>query len=71
MMNNKLTENVCGICANCVPQIDGGSGFKTCAEAHAAEQEDCMTGEYICGDCGCDTGNPEYIHYCREDNSND
>ncbi|WP_343439681.1 hypothetical protein [Enterobacter hormaechei] len=27
----------CGICAQCVPQIDGGSGFSNCAEAHAAE----------------------------------
>ncbi|HCB1524514.1 TPA: hypothetical protein MYO68_004461 [Citrobacter braakii] len=25
--NNKK----CGICADCVPQIDGGSGFKNCA----------------------------------------
>ncbi|KAF1367512.1 hypothetical protein [Yokenella regensburgei] len=27
----------CGICAGCVPQIDGGSGFNNCAEAHEAE----------------------------------
>lgn len=27
----------CGICAECVPQINGGSGFSNCAEAHAAE----------------------------------
>lgn len=27
----------CGICAKCVPQINGGSGFSNCAEAHAAE----------------------------------
>lgn len=31
--NNKQ----CGICADCVPQIDGGSGFNNCAEAHAAQ----------------------------------
>ena len=35
-MNNKPTDNECGICANCALQINGGSGFKTCAEAHAA-----------------------------------
>ncbi|HBN5748674.1 TPA: hypothetical protein L3G55_002733 [Citrobacter freundii] len=27
----------CGICANCVPQVFGGSGFTNCADAHAAE----------------------------------
>lgn len=27
----------CGICADCVPQINGGSGFKNCAEAHDAQ----------------------------------
>ncbi|WOR42012.1 hypothetical protein R4T16_12220 [Citrobacter freundii] len=27
----------CGICANCVPQFGGGSGFTNCADAHAAE----------------------------------
>lgn len=27
----------CGICAKCAPQINGGSGFSNCAEAHAAE----------------------------------
>ncbi|EMU1126930.1 hypothetical protein WM508_004840 [Citrobacter koseri] len=31
--NNKQ----CGICADCVPQINGGSGFNNCAEAHAAQ----------------------------------
>lgn len=31
--NNKQ----CGICAACVPQIDGGSGFINCEEAHAAQ----------------------------------
>lgn len=31
--NNKR----CGICADCVPQINGGSGFNNCAEAHAAQ----------------------------------
>lgn len=33
----KFTKGECGICANCVPQIDGGSGFKNCQEAHAAQ----------------------------------
>ncbi|EEA0954270.1 hypothetical protein JGY68_002138 [Salmonella enterica] len=33
MTNNKQ----CGICANCVPQIGGGSGFNNCEEAHAAQ----------------------------------
>lgn len=37
MTNNKLTNNQCGICADCVPQINGGSGFNNCAEAHAAQ----------------------------------
>lgn len=37
MTDNKLTNNQCGICADCVPQIDGGSGFNNCAEAHAAQ----------------------------------
>lgn len=32
-MNNKQ----CGICVNCVPQINGGSGFNNCDEAHAAQ----------------------------------
>lgn len=27
----------CGICADCAPQINGGSGFKNCAEAHDAQ----------------------------------
>lgn len=36
-INNKLTNNQCGICADCVPQINGGSGFTNCADAHAAE----------------------------------
>jgi hypothetical protein len=30
-------KGYCGICANCVPQIDGGSGFNNCEEAHAAQ----------------------------------
>ncbi|EAN0852635.1 hypothetical protein D7C21_14905 [Salmonella enterica] len=34
MSNDK---GYCGICTNCVPQIDGGSGFNNCAEAHAAQ----------------------------------
>lgn len=34
MTNNK---GYCGICADCVPQIDGGSGFNNCEEAHAAQ----------------------------------
>lgn len=36
-MTNKpeqLKVKQCGICADCVPQIDGGSGFKNCVEAH-------------------------------------
>ena len=32
-----LIKQQCGICAECVPQIDGGSGFTNCADAHAAE----------------------------------
>ncbi|MFS9379441.1 hypothetical protein QNN88_01920 [Citrobacter sp. ANG330] len=35
MTNNKQ----CGICADCVPQINGGSGFNNCEEAHAAMSE--------------------------------
>lgn len=27
----------CGICANCVPQINGGSGFNNCEEANAVQ----------------------------------
>ncbi|EOG7023728.1 hypothetical protein ACV8TO_06000 [Citrobacter freundii] len=34
MTNNK---GYCGICTNCVPQINGGSGFSNCEEAHAAQ----------------------------------
>jgi hypothetical protein len=34
MSNDK---GCCGICADCVPQIDGGSGFHHCDEAHAAQ----------------------------------
>lgn len=34
MSNDK---DCCGICADFVPQIDGGSGFHHCAEAHAAQ----------------------------------
>lgn len=34
---NKSTREECGICAECVPQINGGSGFTNCADAHAAE----------------------------------
>ncbi|MBV8044509.1 hypothetical protein [Pluralibacter sp.] len=34
MSNDK---GCCGICADCVPQIDGGSGFHNCADAHAAQ----------------------------------
>lgn len=37
MKNNKLTARQCGICAECEPQINGGSGFNNCAEAHAAQ----------------------------------
>lgn len=33
----ELTQMQCGICAGCVPQVDGGSGFTNCADAHAAE----------------------------------
>lgn len=33
MTNNKQ----CGICAACVPQINGGSGFNNCNEAHTAQ----------------------------------
>lgn len=37
MSNSKLTNGQCGICANCAPQINGGSGFINCGEAHAAQ----------------------------------
>lgn len=37
MSNSKLTNGQCGICANCAPQINGGSGFNNCEEAHAAK----------------------------------
>ncbi|MGK4483149.1 hypothetical protein ACKU2Z_12875 [Citrobacter freundii] len=33
----KFTKEQCGICAECVPQVDGGSGFTNCADAHAAD----------------------------------
>lgn len=33
----ELTQMQCGICAECVPQVNGGSGFTNCADAHAAE----------------------------------
>lgn len=33
----KYTKEQCGICAECVPQVNGGSGFTNCADAHAAE----------------------------------
>lgn len=33
MTNNKQ----CGICANCVPQINGGSVFNNCEEANAVQ----------------------------------
>ena len=36
-MEGLITTGQCGICADCVPQIDGGSGFSNCAEAHAAQ----------------------------------
>ncbi|HGW6103698.1 TPA: hypothetical protein ACNIQM_001826 [Citrobacter werkmanii] len=31
------SKGYCGICADCVPQINGGSGFNNCEEAHAAQ----------------------------------
>lgn len=33
----EFTKEQCGICAECVPQINGGSGFTNRADAHAAE----------------------------------
>ncbi|EGF4813903.1 hypothetical protein ICF92_003248 [Escherichia coli] len=33
----EYTKEQCGICAECVPQVNGGSGFTNCADAHAAE----------------------------------
>lgn len=33
----KLSQMQCGICVDCVPQVDGGSGFTNCDDAHAAE----------------------------------
>ncbi|WP_391487671.1 hypothetical protein [Leclercia tamurae] len=33
----QFIKEQCGICAECVPQIDGGSGFTNCVDAHAAE----------------------------------
>lgn len=29
----------CGICAQCVPQVGGGSGFDNCQQAHAASTQ--------------------------------
>lgn len=40
----------CGICADCVPQINGGSGFTDCAAAHAAQMAEVL----ICDMCGHD-----------------
>lgn len=33
----EYTKEQCGICAECVPQVNGGSGITNCADAHAAE----------------------------------
>lgn len=33
----EFTKEQCGICAECVPQVGGGSGYTNCADAHAAE----------------------------------
>ncbi|EAA7948179.1 hypothetical protein KPL88_000646 [Salmonella enterica] len=74
MTINNLTDGDCGICANCAPQINGGSGFKNCAEAHAAQlEEDEMSPmeEIECDVCGFISTDPEGMHYCYEDNSND
>lgn len=72
MTNNK---GYCGISADCVPQIDGGSGFKNCEEAHAAQQEEDFSTPpsemFECDVCGCITDAPEGMHYCYEDNSDD
>lgn len=42
------TKGQCGICADCVPQINGGSGFSHCAEALAAQRNEVL----VCDMCG-------------------
>lgn len=39
-LSKDISLRQCGICADCAPQINGGSGFQNCLEAHVAQQED-------------------------------
>lgn len=48
VMERLATTGQCGICADCVPQINGGSGFSHCAEAHAAQSNEVL----VCDMCG-------------------
>lgn len=41
----------CGICEECAPQINGGSGCRNCAEGHALVcADDCPQPEFYAGD---------------------
>lgn len=42
-MTNQRTGGQCGVCENCAPQINGGSGFNNCEEAYAAQ----LTGDAV------------------------
>ncbi len=67
-------EGQCGICANCVPQVNGGSGFSNCADAHAAqieEDDEFSAYEIECDVCGFISTDQDGAHYCCEDNSDD
>lgn len=46
----------CGICAECVQQVDGGSGFDNCQQAHASQCDHCNV-TTVCPD---DCPQPEY-----------
>lgn len=61
-MKEPLTGQ-CGICTDCVPQINGGSGFSNCAEAHAALVDEVL----VCDICGHDAWRQESGTYqCDE-----
>ena len=67
-------EGQCGICTNCVPQVNGGSGFSNCAEADAAHiEEDVVSPAYVfeCDICGFVCNDQDGAHYCCEDNADD
>ncbi|MFV7300839.1 hypothetical protein [Salmonella enterica] len=62
-MEGLITTGQCGICADCVPQIDGGSGFSNCAEAYAAQMDEVL----VCDMCGHDAWLQENGEYeCDE-----